>query len=139
MAGLVPVPGGHPAAGQDLAERGRGWVEPNPLVGAVVVRDGAIVGEGWHERFGGPHAEVNALGAVRTFLYDLAGNRTGEIDPLGNRWTFGFDPMGRMVSRTTMGGRPLLRRCGGRHANLTVVYAAGGTNAKSGCNSTRRR
>lgn len=45
----------------ELAERGRGHVEPNPLVGAVFVKDGAIVGEGWHERFGGPHAEINAL------------------------------------------------------------------------------
>jgi len=45
----------------ELAERGRGSVEPNPLVGAVVVRDGVIVGEGWHERFGQAHAEVNAL------------------------------------------------------------------------------
>ena len=45
----------------ELAERGRGLVEPNPLVGAVVVRDGRIVGEGWHEQFGQPHAEVNAL------------------------------------------------------------------------------
>ncbi len=45
----------------DLAERGRGAVEPNPLVGAVVVRDNHIVGEGWHERFGQAHAEVNAL------------------------------------------------------------------------------
>ncbi len=44
-----------------LAERGRGWVEPNPLVGAVVVRDGRLVGEGYHERFGQPHAEINAL------------------------------------------------------------------------------
>jgi diaminohydroxyphosphoribosylaminopyrimidine deaminase/5-amino-6-(5-phosphoribosylamino)uracil reductase len=48
----------------ELAERGRGFVEPNPLVGAVVVRDGVIVGEGWHRRFGGPHAEVYALGAA---------------------------------------------------------------------------
>jgi diaminohydroxyphosphoribosylaminopyrimidine deaminase / 5-amino-6-(5-phosphoribosylamino)uracil reductase len=45
----------------ELAERGRGHVEPNPLVGAVVVRDGRIVGEGWHERYGQAHAEVNAL------------------------------------------------------------------------------
>lgn len=44
-----------------LAERGRGRVEPNPLVGAVVVQNDAIVGEGFHEHFGGPHAEVHAL------------------------------------------------------------------------------
>jgi diaminohydroxyphosphoribosylaminopyrimidine deaminase / 5-amino-6-(5-phosphoribosylamino)uracil reductase len=45
----------------ELAERGRGTTYPNPLVGAVVVREGQVVGEGWHERRGGPHAEVNAL------------------------------------------------------------------------------
>ena len=45
----------------ELAARGRGLVEPNPLVGAVVVRDGTIVGEGWHEKYGQAHAEVNAL------------------------------------------------------------------------------
>jgi diaminohydroxyphosphoribosylaminopyrimidine deaminase/5-amino-6-(5-phosphoribosylamino)uracil reductase len=45
----------------ELAERGRGRTYPNPLVGAVVVRDGEVVGEGWHERHRGPHAEVNAL------------------------------------------------------------------------------
>jgi diaminohydroxyphosphoribosylaminopyrimidine deaminase/5-amino-6-(5-phosphoribosylamino)uracil reductase len=49
----------------ELAEHGRGSVEPNPLVGAVVVRGRAAVGEGWHERYGGPHAEVNALAAAR--------------------------------------------------------------------------
>src|SRR5580704_2549682 len=48
----------------ELAERGRGWVEPNPLVGAVVVRDGQLVGEGWHQRYGEAHAEVNALAAA---------------------------------------------------------------------------
>ena len=48
----------------ELAERGRGHVEPNPLVGAVVVRDGRPVGEGWHRRFGEAHAEVNALAAA---------------------------------------------------------------------------
>src|SRR5215207_4245057 len=45
----------------ELAARGRGAVEPNPLVGAVVVRDGRVVGEGWHQQFGQAHAEVNAL------------------------------------------------------------------------------
>src|SRR5215207_2564965 len=44
-----------------LAARGRGAVEPNPMVGAVAVRDGVIVGEGWHQKYGGPHAEVFAL------------------------------------------------------------------------------
>jgi diaminohydroxyphosphoribosylaminopyrimidine deaminase/5-amino-6-(5-phosphoribosylamino)uracil reductase len=48
----------------ELAERGRGTTHPNPVVGAVVVRDGDVVGEGWHERAGGPHAEVNALAAA---------------------------------------------------------------------------
>jgi diaminohydroxyphosphoribosylaminopyrimidine deaminase / 5-amino-6-(5-phosphoribosylamino)uracil reductase len=45
----------------ELAERGRGTTHPNPLVGAVVVAGGEVVGEGWHEQAGGPHAEVVAL------------------------------------------------------------------------------
>jgi len=48
----------------ELAERGRGTTHPNPVVGAVLVRDGEVVGEGWHERAGGPHAEVNAIAAA---------------------------------------------------------------------------
>ena len=45
----------------DLARRGRGSTSPNPMVGAVVVRDGKIVGTGYHQAPGGPHAEVAAL------------------------------------------------------------------------------
>jgi len=45
----------------ELAFRGLGGVNPNPLVGAVVVKDGKIIGEGWHKKYGGPHAEVWAL------------------------------------------------------------------------------
>lgn len=45
----------------ELALRGLGHTRPNPMVGAVVARDGCIIGEGWHEQFGGPHAEVNAF------------------------------------------------------------------------------
>ena len=48
----------------ELAERGRGTTHPNPVVGAVVARGDEVVGEGWHERPGGPHAEVVALGAA---------------------------------------------------------------------------
>jgi diaminohydroxyphosphoribosylaminopyrimidine deaminase / 5-amino-6-(5-phosphoribosylamino)uracil reductase len=48
----------------ELAERGRGTTHPNPIVGAVVVAGDEIVGEGWHERKGGPHAEVVALEAA---------------------------------------------------------------------------
>ena len=48
----------------ELAERGRGTTHPNPIVGAVVVSGDEVVGEGWHERKGGPHAEVVALAAA---------------------------------------------------------------------------
>ncbi|HSD80120.1 MAG TPA: bifunctional diaminohydroxyphosphoribosylaminopyrimidine deaminase/5-amino-6-(5-phosphoribosylamino)uracil reductase RibD [Solirubrobacteraceae bacterium] len=54
----------HLARAIELAGRGAGRVSPNPLVGAVVVRDGEVLGEGWHEEAGGPHAEVNAIGAA---------------------------------------------------------------------------
>ena len=46
-----------------LAEKGLGFVEPNPAVGCVLVRDGVLIGQGYHRRFGGPHAEVEALGS----------------------------------------------------------------------------
>ena len=48
----------------EIAERGRGYVEPNPVVGAVLARQGRIIAEGWHQRFGGAHAEINALAAA---------------------------------------------------------------------------
>jgi diaminohydroxyphosphoribosylaminopyrimidine deaminase/5-amino-6-(5-phosphoribosylamino)uracil reductase len=48
----------------ELAERGRGTTHPNPVVGAVLVRDGEVVGEGWHERKGEAHAEVNAISSA---------------------------------------------------------------------------
>ncbi|MFA5239140.1 MAG: bifunctional diaminohydroxyphosphoribosylaminopyrimidine deaminase/5-amino-6-(5-phosphoribosylamino)uracil reductase RibD [Phycisphaerae bacterium] len=44
-----------------LARRGVGSVEPNPAVGCVIVKDNKIIGRGWHKKFGGPHAEINAL------------------------------------------------------------------------------
>src|SRR5579862_1032401 len=44
-----------------LAANGSGRVQPNPVVGAVVAVGGTVIGEGWHEELGGPHAEVNAI------------------------------------------------------------------------------
>jgi diaminohydroxyphosphoribosylaminopyrimidine deaminase / 5-amino-6-(5-phosphoribosylamino)uracil reductase len=54
----------HLARALELAEKGRGTTHPNPMVGAVVVREGEVVGEGWHRRRGEPHAEVLALRAA---------------------------------------------------------------------------
>jgi diaminohydroxyphosphoribosylaminopyrimidine deaminase / 5-amino-6-(5-phosphoribosylamino)uracil reductase len=48
----------------EVAQRGAGHVSPNPMVGAVLVHEGRIIGEGWHERYGEAHAEVNAIRSV---------------------------------------------------------------------------
>lgn len=48
----------------ELAEMGRGKVSPNPMVGCVLVHDAQIIGEGFHEFYGGPHAEPNAIASV---------------------------------------------------------------------------
>ncbi|HEV8293679.1 MAG TPA: bifunctional diaminohydroxyphosphoribosylaminopyrimidine deaminase/5-amino-6-(5-phosphoribosylamino)uracil reductase RibD [Tepidisphaeraceae bacterium] len=49
----------------ELAARGRGSVEPNPMVGCVIVQGGRVIGDGYHQQFGGPHAEREALDACR--------------------------------------------------------------------------
>ncbi len=48
----------------ELASNGEGWVAPNPLVGAVIVKNNRIIGRGYHPYFGGPHAEINAINSV---------------------------------------------------------------------------
>lgn len=58
---IQPNDAAHMRRALSLAERGRGTTSPNPLVGCVLVRDGAVVGDGHHARAGGPHAEVVAL------------------------------------------------------------------------------
>lgn len=49
-----------------LARRGIGSVEPNPAVGCIIAKEGRIIGKGWHRKFGGPHAEINALQDCKT-------------------------------------------------------------------------
>jgi diaminohydroxyphosphoribosylaminopyrimidine deaminase/5-amino-6-(5-phosphoribosylamino)uracil reductase len=49
-----------------LAKRGISSVEPNPAVGAIIIKANQIIGRGWHKKFGGPHAEINALEDCRT-------------------------------------------------------------------------
>lgn len=48
----------------ELAYLGKGKVSPNPMVGCVIVREGKIIGEGWHQAYGGPHAEANAVNSI---------------------------------------------------------------------------
>jgi len=48
-----------------LAEKGTGHVNPNPLVGSIIVKNGKIIGEGYHEKYGEPHAEVNAINSLK--------------------------------------------------------------------------
>src|SRR5210317_1685954 len=49
----------------ELSKNGLGKTYPNPLVGSVIVVNDKIIGEGWHEKAGGPHAEVNAINSVK--------------------------------------------------------------------------
>ena len=64
MTGPTAADSAHMARALQLAVRGRYTAHPNPLVGCVIVRGEEVVGEGWHERTGEPHAEVNALRAA---------------------------------------------------------------------------
>lgn len=60
----------------ELASLGLGTVAPNPAVGCVLVHNGLVIGEGWHHRFGGHHAEVEALGSVPDSLHPLIAEST---------------------------------------------------------------
>ena len=75
----------------ELAKQGEGSVFPNPMVGCVIVKDGQIIGEGYHQVYGGPHAEINALEAVSKNAANVEGAtvyvtlepccHTGQTDP----------------------------------------------------------
>lgn len=71
-----------------LAEQGKGFTSPNPLVGAVVVKNGTVVGKGYHQAYGGPHAEVHALNDAGPHAQDATlyvtlepCNHTGKTPP----------------------------------------------------------
>jgi len=59
-----------------LAAQGRGCVSPNPMVGAVLCYGDRVIGQGWHQQYGGPHAEVNCLNAVSAADQDLISKST---------------------------------------------------------------
>ena len=58
----------------DLAKRGFSNVEPNPMVGCLILKDNQVIAQGWHKNFGGPHAEINALNDCREKSLDPAGS-----------------------------------------------------------------
>lgn len=60
----------------ELAKLGIGAVNPNPLVGCIIVKDGKVIGEGYHIKFGEPHAEVNAINSAKE---DIEGGNTDLI------------------------------------------------------------
>ncbi|GHT34136.1 riboflavin biosynthesis protein RibD [Planctomycetales bacterium] len=57
----------------ELARNGQGFVEPNPMVGCVLVKDGKIIGEGWHQYFGSAHAEIEAINSAESKNFSVAG------------------------------------------------------------------
>ena len=70
----------------ELAKKGEGWTNPNPMVGAVIVKDGRIIGEGYHARCGELHAERNAIASLTesaegaTLYVTLESGRKGSED-----------------------------------------------------------
>jgi diaminohydroxyphosphoribosylaminopyrimidine deaminase/5-amino-6-(5-phosphoribosylamino)uracil reductase len=73
VATLTAADHDHLTRSIELAEFGLGRVHPNPMVGALIVRDEKVLGEGWHAECGGPHAEVNAIAAAGGPDADLSG------------------------------------------------------------------
>jgi diaminohydroxyphosphoribosylaminopyrimidine deaminase/5-amino-6-(5-phosphoribosylamino)uracil reductase len=91
MSAFTDADRAHMARALALAEHGLYTTTPNPRVGCVIVRDGEVIGEGWHERAGAPHAEANALADAKARGHDPRGatlyvtlepcNHTGRTPP----------------------------------------------------------
>ena len=75
----------------ELAKKGEGFVSPNPMVGAVIVKDGEIIAEGWHEKYGDLHAERNALKHC-TQSAEGADMYAGQTSGCQTRWYRGIQP-----------------------------------------------
>ena len=58
----------------ELAKKGKGQVAPNPCVGAVITKGNLILGQGWHKRYGGPHAEIEAIQDAISRGHNLEGS-----------------------------------------------------------------
>jgi diaminohydroxyphosphoribosylaminopyrimidine deaminase/5-amino-6-(5-phosphoribosylamino)uracil reductase len=118
-----------------LARRGAGQVSPNPLVGCVLVRDGAPVGEGWHRRYGGPHAEVEALHAAGGAAVGATAYVT--LEPC-NHW--GKTPpctdalLGAGVARVVVAARDPFPPAAGGAERLR----AAGVRSRSACSTPKR-
>jgi hypothetical protein len=95
----------------ELAARGKGSVSPNPCVGCVIVKNGKIVGEGFHQKFGGPHAEVIALqkAGMKLAQMDLVEvNEAFAAQTLAVQKELGIDPARLNVSGGAIAvGHPL--------------------------------
>jgi diaminohydroxyphosphoribosylaminopyrimidine deaminase / 5-amino-6-(5-phosphoribosylamino)uracil reductase len=116
----------------ELGRRGWGRVHPNPMVGCVLVRDGRVLGEGWHRGWGGPHAEVQALASAREAGHDPTGatavvslepcNHHGKTPPC----TLALRSAG--VARVVYGAADpgVTRDDGDRGAALQMVPSGGG-------------
>ena len=69
-----------------LARRGVSSVEPNPVVGAVITNANQVIGKGWHKKFGGPHAEINALEDCQTIgVTPRGGTMYVTLEPCSHR------------------------------------------------------
>ncbi len=73
----------------ELAQLGAGSVSPNPLVGCVIVHNNAIIGEGYHKKYGEPHAEVNAINAVKNTVMLAESTLYVSLEPCAH---FGLTP-----------------------------------------------
>lgn len=128
----------HMARALELARLGEGRVEPNPMVGCVLVRDGSIVGEGWHQRFGGSHAEVHALQAAGDMARGATAYVTLEPCAHAGKTPACTDALTRAgVSRVVVATRdPNPRVAGGGLERLaaTGIAVEEGLRAKDGAN-----